>query len=150
MSPSTTTTSSTAGRGSLPSKMLVDTSALLALIFRDDRHHAAAAGFVRNNPRVRFVLTELILGEVATRVRARAGAERAVAVARSLLDSRRYEVLFVGPEVIEGALRRMARFGDKRLSLTDCASFDLMERLGLAVAFAFDRDFRDCGYAMQP
>jgi uncharacterized protein len=150
MSPSTTTTSSMAGRGSPPSKMLVDTSALLALVFRKDRYHVAAVEFVRGNPRARFVLTELILGEVATRVRAWAGARRAVAVARSLLESRRYEVLFVGPEVIEGALGRMARFEDKRLSLTDCASFELMERLGLRAAFAFDRDFRDCGYIMVP
>ena len=48
------------------------------------------------------------------------------------------------------ALERMMRFADKRLSLTDCASFALMERLGLAAAFSFDSDFRDCGYQMAP
>jgi len=51
---------------------------------------------------------------------------------------------------VRGALDRMARFSDKRLSLTDCASFELMERLGLDSAFAFDLDFRDCGYRMVP
>jgi predicted nucleic acid-binding protein len=106
--------------------------------------------FVREHPHARLVLTDLILSEVATRVRARAGADRAVALARSLLDSRRYEVLFVDAEVVRGALDRMARFADKRLSLTDCASFDLMERLGLESAFAFDDDFRNCGYGMVP
>lgn len=131
-------------------KLLVDTSALLALTFRDDRNHRAAVLFVQAHPQARLVLTELILSEVATRVRARAGAERAVTVARSLLDSRRYELLFVDPDVVRGALDRMARFGDKRLSLTDCASFELMERLGLDSAFAFDTDFRDCGYRMVP
>lgn len=131
-------------------KLLVDTSALLALTFRDDRNHAPAAAFVRANPQARLVLTELILAEVATRVRARAGADRAVVVARSLLDSRRYELLFVDPDVVRGALDRMARFRDKRLSLTDCTSFELMERLGLESAFAFDHDFRDCGYRMVP
>jgi predicted nucleic acid-binding protein len=44
----------------------------------------------------------------------------------------------------------MARFSDKRLSLTDCASFELMERLRLEAAFTFDRDFRDCGLRMVP
>lgn len=67
-----------------------------------------------------------------------------------LLRSRRYEVVFVDTELMDGALERMARFADKRLSLTDCASFAFMERLGLATAFAFDRDFRDCGYATIP
>ena len=131
-------------------KVLVDTSALLALAFPDDRHHAAAVAFVRGHPHARLVLTDLILAEVATRIRARAGAPRAVAVARSLFDSRRYELLFVDSDVVRGALDLMARFGDKRLSLTDCTSFGLMDRLGLESAFAFDNDFLDCGYRMVP
>jgi uncharacterized protein len=131
-------------------KLLADTSALLALVFRDDQNHARAVAFVRENPRARLVLTELILSELVTRVRARAGADPAVAVGRSLLDSRRYELLFLDSELLHGALAHMSRFGDKRLSLTDCASFELMDRLGLTAAFSFDRDFRDCGYDMQP
>lgn len=131
-------------------KVLVDTSALLALAFPDDRHHAAAVAFVRAHPHARLVLTELILSEVATRIRARAGAPRAVAVARSLFDSRRYELLFVDSDVVRASLDLMTRFGDKRLSLTDCTSFELMDRLGLESAFAFDTDFRDCGYRMVP
>ena len=131
-------------------KRLADTSALLALLFRDDRHHGAAAAFLRATPQARFVLTELILGEVVTRARARGGAEQAVAVARSFLDSRRYEVLFVDSGLFHEALERLGRFADKRLSLTDCASFALMDRLRLAGAFAFDHDFRDCGYRMVP
>jgi predicted nucleic acid-binding protein len=101
-------------------------------------------------PQARFVLTELILSEVVTRVRARGGAARAVALGRSLLDSRRYELLFVDGEVLDGALARMTSYADKRLSLTDCASFEVMIRLGLASAFSFDQDFRDCGFEMLP
>ncbi|HSS44889.1 MAG TPA: PIN domain-containing protein [Thermoanaerobaculia bacterium] len=131
-------------------KLLADTSALLALLFRDDRNHRAAAGFAQRSPQARFLLTELIFGEVVTRLRARAGAERAVAVARDLLRSSRYELIFLDEGVLSGALARMARFADKRLSLTDCASFEVMERLSLNSAFSFDRDFRDCGFAMFP
>lgn len=131
-------------------KLLADTSGLLALVLRDDRHHADAAAFVRRQPAVRFVLTELILAELTTRLRALAGADRAVGVARSLLESRRYELIFIDSDLLAGALARMERFADKRLSLTDCASFELMERLGLDSAFSFDRDFRDCGFRMVP
>jgi predicted nucleic acid-binding protein len=131
-------------------KLLADTSALLALYVRNDANHAEALEFVRKNPSARYVLTELILAEVATRLRALAGAERGASVALSLLESRRYEVLFADGGLLRGAIQRMARLRDKRLSLTDCVSFEVMDRLGLHDAFSFDRDFRDCGYAMVP
>jgi predicted nucleic acid-binding protein len=107
-------------------------------------------GFVRAAPQARFVLTELILGEVVTRVRARAGAERAIGVARGILDSRRSEIIFAEAGLIDEALDPLGRFADKRLSLTDGASFALIDRLRLSGAFAFDQDFRACGYRMVP
>jgi predicted nucleic acid-binding protein len=131
-------------------KLLVDTSALLALLLSDDRNHPSAAEFVRRHPRARYVLTELILSEVVTRIRARAGAERAASAGDDLLRSQRFELLFVDAVVAAGALRLMRRFGDKRLSFTDCASFEVMTRLKLEAAFSFDRDFRDCGFSMVP
>ena len=131
-------------------KLLADTSALFALLLADDSHHEAATQFARKNPQVRFVMTELILSEVVTRLRARAGADRAVAFADDALRSRRYDMVFVDSELLHGALDQMRRFADKRLSLTDCASFEVLDRLGLDGAFTFDRDFRDCGYRMLP
>jgi predicted nucleic acid-binding protein len=131
-------------------KLLADTSALLALALRDDRHHRAAVAVIRDGPQIRFILAELILAEVVSRMRARTDARRAAAVGRSVLDSRRYELVLADTTLLDGALVRLARLADKRLSLTDCLSFELIERLGLAGAFAFDRDFRDCGYRMVP
>ena len=58
--------------------------------------------------------------------------------------------MFVDAPLVDRALARMEQYADKRLSLTDCASFELIDRLGLDGAFAFDRDFRDCGYRMVP
>lgn len=131
-------------------KLLADTSALLALLFADDAHHPAAKRFAQKSRPSRFVITELILSEVVTRVRARSDAARAVAFATDILASRRYEILYVDAALIQGALAQMRRFADKRLSLTDCASFEVLDRLGLDGAFSFDRDFRNCGYRMVP
>jgi predicted nucleic acid-binding protein len=131
-------------------RLLIDTSALLAMAFPDDQHYQPAVEFLRRHPGVRLVVTELIVAELATRVNAKAGAERAVAAARSLIDSRRYELVFVDADLMRAALDRMARFRDKRLTLTDCASFELMERLRLEAAFTFDQEFRDCGHRMVP
>lgn len=68
----------------------------------------------------------------------------------ALLGSRRYEVLFADVRLVGSALGRMAQYGDKRLSPTDCVSFEVMDQLGLSTAFTFDRDFRDCGYDVVP
>ena len=131
-------------------KLLADTSALLALVLADDAHHGRARDFLQQNRRARFVLTDWILAETVTRLRARTDAARAVAFAGDVLKSRRYDLVFVDAGLLEGALAQMKRFGDKRLSLTDCASFEAVERLGLDGSFTFDRDFRDCGYRSLP
>jgi uncharacterized protein len=131
-------------------KLLADTSALVALALARERNHRAARSFVRTNPGTRFVLTELVLAEIATVLRSQVDAERAAAIARSYLASRRYEVIFVDVETLEGALDRMAKLADKRLSLVDCASFETIDRLGLDGAFTFDSDFRECGYVSMP
>jgi hypothetical protein len=131
-------------------KLLADTSALIALFLPDERNHRRAADVGRRRPEPDFVLTELILGELATRLRVLAGARRAVEIANDVLISSRYQLVFTDRELLNGGLTKMARFADKRLSLTDCVSFDLIEKLGLPAAFTFDRDFRDCGYETVP
>jgi len=131
-------------------KLFADTSALLALAMRNDRYHREAAAFLKSNPRIRFVLTDLILVELITLVRARSDAAKAVALADDLVRSRRFEVIFVDADLMSGALKQMIRFSDKRLSLTDCASFEAMNRLGMDSAFSFDRHFRECGFELSP
>jgi predicted nucleic acid-binding protein len=99
---------------------------------------------------VRFVLTELVVSETITRLRSRLDAERAADVGAALLQSRRYEVIFVDIRLMEAGLGELRRFADKRLSLTDAVSFALIRELSLDGAFAFDVDFGDCGFAMYP
>jgi len=131
-------------------RLLLDTSALLATTRRADRNHAAATRFARQSPGAQYVVSDLIVSEVATRLRANEGAARAVATARDLLAGRAAEVVFVDREILSSALSEMERFADKRLSLTDCVSFVLMGALRLDGAFTFDDDFRRCGFAAFP
>jgi uncharacterized protein len=131
-------------------RLLADTGALLAYLLKKDQHHRDAVDFVRQHPETRFVLTSLILSELVTRLRARAGAAQAAAAGNSLLESRRYSVMFVDVALVRSGLARMEQFADKPLSLPDCVSFEIIDRLGLDGAFAFDRDFRDCGYRTWP
>lgn len=130
-------------------KLLLDTSAILALIWKRDQHHRAARQFVATNPRVKWTISDLLLTEAATRIRARESAERTVEVVRELMGAVE-DIVFVDPEILNASLELMGRYHDKRLSLADCSSFVLIERLGLQGAFTFDRDFRDCGFVSHP
>ena len=46
-----------------------------------------------------------------------------------------------------GAVERYASRSDQRWSLTDCASFLVMEERGITEALAYDRDFEQAGFA---
>jgi predicted nucleic acid-binding protein len=131
-------------------KLLADTSALVALSHAADREHRRAVEFFERQSKARFVLSELILGELTTRLAAQVGGPAAARVARGVLASRRFEVLFTDAKLLAGALDLLERFADKRLSLTDAVSFALMDELDISAAFTFDRDFRDCGFRMVP
>jgi uncharacterized protein len=131
-------------------KLLADTGALLALFNPRDEHHKRASAFVREAARARFVMTELILSETVTRLRARSDAGRAADAGDALLNSRRYEVLFVDAPLLESGLSNLRRFSDKRLSLVDAVSFAVIQSLALDGAFTFDRDFHECGFATFP
>ncbi|HEY6607579.1 MAG TPA: PIN domain-containing protein [Candidatus Limnocylindria bacterium] len=131
-------------------KLLADTGALLALFNPRDTLHQRARTFARQSAGVRFVLTDLILSETVTRLRARTDAARAADIGAALLNSRRYEVLFVDPPLVEAGLADLRRFADKRLSLVDAVSFAVIRSLALDGSFTFDRDFRDCGFTVYP
>jgi predicted nucleic acid-binding protein len=140
----------TDGRRRTHLKLLADTGALIALFNPRDSLHAHARRFARQAAGARFVVTELILSETVTRLRARIGAVHAVDIGEALLNSRRYEVLFVDPPLVEAGLANIKRFADKRLSLVDAVSFSVIASLALDGAFTFDSDFRDCGFSTYP
>jgi predicted nucleic acid-binding protein len=131
-------------------KLLADTGALLALFNPRDALHQRARKFAREAAGTRFVLTELILNETVTRLRARTDAAHAADIGAALLSSRRYEVLFVDPPLVEAGIADLRRFADKRLSLVDAVSFAVIRTLALDGSFTFDRDFRDCGFDVYP
>jgi uncharacterized protein len=131
-------------------KLLADTGALLALFNPKDALHQRARRFAREAAGTRFVVTELILSETVTRLRARTDAAHAADIGAALLNSRRYEVLFVDTQLVEAGLVDLRRFADKRLSLVDAVSFAVIRALALDGSFTFDRDFRDCGFAVYP
>ena len=135
----------------MASRVLVDTSALLALASRRDRYHGRAVGLARRflASGGRLVGTSLVLAELHGHLLYRRGPQEARAVVAALLDDPAYEWLDVPAELVRDALSAwLERFRDQRFSLTDAVSFEVMRREGVRAAFAFDQDFVTAGFAL--
>lgn len=122
---------------------LVDTSAVYALLDRDDANHRKAVAILRALPRrgLTPVLSNFIVAESHALLLSRLGSQ----IARDWLLKQIWPIEPI-TEVDERKAREIIqRYEDKTFSYTDATSFALMERLGLKDAFAFDIHFRQYG-----
>jgi uncharacterized protein len=122
---------------------LVDTSAVYALIDRDDANHRKAVAILRALPRrgLTPVLSNFIVAESHALLLSRLGSQ----VARDWLLKQIWPIEPVTSADERKAKEIIQRYEDKTFSYTDASSFALMERLGLKDAFAFDVHFRQYG-----
>ncbi len=132
-------------------RVLVDTSALLALANGRDQWHARAVRIARANAAsgVRYLSTTLVLAEFHAHVLYVRGPHEARRATSALLDDPAHEWRAVDAAFTSDAVARwMLRYPDERFSLTDAASFEVMRRERMKQAFAFDRHFEAAGFAL--
>ena len=127
-------------------RILVDTSAVYALLDRSDRWHDAAKvalGRLRDR-HAQPTLTNFIVAESHALLLSRLGAESA----RTWLLTNVWSVERVSPQDEARAKEIIGQYSDKTFSFTDATSFAVMERLGLRSAFAFDPHFAQYGFEL--
>lgn len=125
-------------------RILVDTSAVYALLDADDRWHSAAREALETIKRSREepLLTNFLVAECHALLLARLGS----GIARRWLFGNVWPIERVSPEDEERAAEILRRYRDKTFSYADAASFAVMERLGIRRAVAFDPHFRQYGF----
>lgn len=129
--------------------LFVDTSALYALMDRDDRNHASAARFWSELDAAEPLLTHsYVLVETAALVQRRLGVD----ALRVLVDELTLPIstVFVDRTVHDAAVSGVLAAHKRQLSLVDMVSFELMRRAGVRAAFAFDEHFAQFGFDVQP
>ncbi len=124
-------------------QILVDTSAIYALVDRDDTYHQRALTILRSLPRRGLApfLTNFIVAECHALLLSRLGAD----TARGWLLKQIWPVEPVNLQDEEKAREIIRRYTDKTFSYTDATSFAVMERLGISQAFGFDPHFQQYG-----
>jgi len=129
-------------------RALVDTSAYYALTDRGENTHQRARQIqqylIAN--RFRLFTTTFILAETHALLLTRLGYRIALRVLTEIDGSR---TTIIRPTIADETAARalLARYDDKAFSLTDALSFVVMERLSIAQAFTFDRNFTQYGFA---
>ena len=95
-----------------------------------------------------IITTEMVLVEMFSHVSgAGAGNRRkASAMLARLQANERVKIIPQTAQQFRAAAVRFADRPDQRWSLTDCASFLVMEERGITEALAYDRDFEQAGF----
>ena len=124
----------------------VDTSAWFALLDADDQHHGAArkawlAGLKANDT---LVTSNYVVVETVALVQHRLGFDAVRAFWRDLLPL--VEVEWVNSEEHVAAMAALMAAARRGLSLVDCTSFQIMEKLAIQTVLAFDRHFAEQGF----
>ncbi len=134
--------------------VFVDTSALYAVLDRDDHAHALAAATFEHllagmtERRITAVTHSSMVVESAALVQHRLG----MGPLRALLDDvvPLLDVTWVDADLHRRATTALLAAGRRGVSLVDWTSFEVMRARSITVAFAFDDDFADQGFTLLP
>ena len=125
--------------------MFLDTSGLMCLFdLRDRRHSSAIRHFDSTTARLthNYVLAEFIALAIARR----ASLRDALRFVESISKSSQIEVVWVGPELHEQAMRLLFEREDKSWSLCDAVSFMVMSEREIRDSMTTDHNFEQAGF----
>lgn len=129
--------------------VFVDTSALLAMVNVDDERHveavAAFSGFTDDEA---LLTTNYVVMETIVLVQRRLGMAALATLRHDVLGV--LDVRWVDSPLHEEAFDALEVQGHRLVSLVDHVSFQLMMRVKVRTAFAFDDDFSRAGFNVVP
>lgn len=135
--------------------VFVDTGGWIALLKSDDEHHVTARAYYEEALRsgARFLTTNYVIDETATRLRYDASLSAALVFRKAVLQGvarRTLKVRWVDPQVENDAWDLLAKRARVELSLTDATSAVIAGRARVSHVFGFDADFRALGFDVRP
>ncbi|HKF17135.1 MAG TPA: PIN domain-containing protein [Candidatus Dormibacteraeota bacterium] len=129
--------------------LFVDTSALYALMDRDDLNHERARRFwIELSPDEPLLTHDYVLVETSALVQRRLGIE----ALQTLLDELTLPIstVFVDRVMHDAAVSGVLNARVRQVSLVDVVSFEVMRRAGVRAAFTFDDHFAQFGFELRP
>jgi len=130
-------------------RVFVDSSVYLALLDADDEHHHPATQILNQLARARYrqFTTNVLLIESHALLLSVLGRAQAAQFLKDMEESNTV-VIRVRAADEARAKQILFQYTDKDFSFADATSFAVMERLGIRLAFTFDRDFAQYGFTV--
>ena len=128
--------------------LFADSGYWIALLYPRDQVHERANAVAAGLGTVEIVTTQMVLAEAFNHLSRQGERFRNLAVQmfRDLESKPNVEIVHQTDAQFRAAVERYAARSDQRWSLTDCASFLVMEGRGITEALAYDRDFQQAGF----
>jgi len=128
-------------------QVFADTSYWIALVNPRDQLHAKAVSVSQQLSSVTIFTSEMVLVEFLNSFSDAGPLRHAVArTVQKLRDNRDVIIVSQTSEQFESALERYKQAADKSWSLTDCASFQVMEAEQIQAALTHDQHFAQAGF----
>lgn len=123
--------------------VLIDTSALFALVDADDAHHAAAVNFIRRQTgAIHLIVPDIILLESMTLIKSRLGQDPAIRTLQHLQLSPRFQLIRTVTQEWRDTWMIFEKYADKAWSPFDCSCLAIATNRNISEIFAFDEHFR--------
>ena len=128
--------------------VFVDTSAIYALLDRDDENHVPAADAFAALEQEPLMAHNYVVVESAALVQRRLGAPAVRTLFDDLLPV--LELTWIDEHTHRAAAAALIASENSSVSLVDWTSFEVMRQRGVNQAFAFDDDFATQGFQLVP
>jgi uncharacterized protein len=127
-------------------RIFADTSYWMALVNPRDQIHQKAVSVSQQLSWESLLTTEMVLVEVLNSFSDSLYREAVGRMVASLRQDQNLTIVPQTPAQFKSALQRYQQTADKSWSLTDCASFDVMEAENIEAALTHDRHFVQAGF----
>jgi predicted nucleic acid-binding protein len=127
-------------------QIFADTSYWIGLVNPRDQIHQKVIKITQRLFSVRLVTTEMVLGELLNSFSDSPFRRTVAGMVLKLRNDRNLRIVPQTSEQFESALRRYKQAADKSWSLTDCASFQVMEAEQMQSALTHDQHFAQAGF----
>jgi len=127
-------------------QIFADTSYWIGLVNPRDQIHKKVIKITQQLFSVRLVTTEMVLGELLNSFSDSPFRQAVAGMVLKLRNDQNVWIVSQTSEQFESALRRYKQAADKSWSLTDCASFQVMEAEQIQAALTHDQHFAQAGF----